>query len=201
MEVADAELGPRHVDGQEDLAPAAQVLDIAVAAVLGAAGDRARALGANFVLERARRGACVHVLGLRRLGDDALEVGRADEVGLAAVPLGEDLRRGRAAEDARVDEAGEAQVGDVAGGAEDAFKVPDCFGAGMEGRLVVARGWSGWGLGDLRIRIDLVKETSPVVFVKDACEAPWLLLERLHILDLHHKNISRFGAFHLEGAR
>ena len=32
-----------------------------------------------------------------------------------------------------MDEAGEADVGEVAGGTEDAFEVPDSFGA--EGRL------------------------------------------------------------------
>ena len=56
-------------------------------------------------------------------------------------------------------------------------------------------------LRDLRVGVDLVKEASPVVFVKYACKAPWLLLEWLYILDLHHKNVSRLGAFHLKGAR
>ena len=88
VEVADGEFGAGDVDGEEDFAAAAQVLDVAVAAVLRAAGDGARALVADLVLERARGGAGVHVLGLGRLGDDALEFGRADELGFAAVPLG-----------------------------------------------------------------------------------------------------------------
>ena len=66
---------------------------------------------------------------------------------------------------------------------------------------VVGRDWTVLGLGDLRVGVDLVKEASPVVFIKHACEAPRLLLEWLHVLDLHHKDISRFGAFHLKGAR
>jgi len=45
----------------------------------------------------------------------------------AAVPFCEDFGGGCAAEDTRVDETREADVGDVAGGAEDAFKVPDGF--------------------------------------------------------------------------
>ena len=88
MEVADAELGAGDVDGEEDLAAAAEVLDVAVAAVLGAAGDSARALLADFVFQVAGCGARVDVLGLGRLGDDAVEGGGADEVGFAAVPLG-----------------------------------------------------------------------------------------------------------------
>lgn len=55
--------------------------------------------------------------------------------------------------------------------------------------------------GDLRVRVDLVKEASPIVLVKYACEAPRLLLEWLYILNLYHKDISRFGAFHLKRAR
>ncbi len=142
MEVADAEFRPRDVDWEEDLAAAAQVLDVAVAAVFGAAGDGAGPLLADFFLQVARRGAGVDVLGLRGLGDDALEFGGADEVGFAAVPFGEDLGRGSAAEDAWVDETGESQMGDVAGGAEDAFEVPDCFGAGIWSEV------SGWGRQD-----------------------------------------------------
>lgn len=88
MEVADAELGAGDVDGQEDFAAAAQVLDVAVAAVLGAAGDGSRAFLADFFFERAGCGAGVDVLGLGGLGDDAFEVGGADEVGFAAVPFG-----------------------------------------------------------------------------------------------------------------
>ena len=88
VEVADGELGAGDVDGEEDFAAAAQVLDVAVAAVLGPAGDGAGAFLADFFFQLAGRGAGVDVLGLGRLGDDALEVGGADEVGFAAVPLG-----------------------------------------------------------------------------------------------------------------
>ena len=87
VQIANAELGTLDVNGQIYFASSAQVLDVAVAAVLGPAGDRARALLADLFFERARRGAGVHVLRLRGLGDDAFELGRADEVGFAPVPL------------------------------------------------------------------------------------------------------------------
>ena len=59
----------------------------------------------------------------------------------------------------------------------------------------------GHANGDPRVRVDLVKKASPIVLVKHAGKAPRLLLEWLHILDLHHEDISRLGAFHLERAR
>ena len=67
--------------------------------------------------------------------------------------------------------------------------------------LVVGRDRTDFGLGYPRVRVDLVKEASPIVFVKNAGEAPRLLLERLDILNLHYKDISWLGAFHLKGAR
>ena len=69
------------------------------------------------------------ILRLRGLRDDALQLGGRDELGLAAVPLREDLGAGGATQDARVDEAGEADMREVARGAEDAFEVPDGFRA------------------------------------------------------------------------
>lgn len=71
----------------------------------------------------------MHVLWLGWLRDDALESGGGDEFAFAFVPVGEDFGRRGATENARVDEAGEFDAGDVAGGAVDAFEVPDCFGA------------------------------------------------------------------------
>lgn len=139
VEVADAELGARDVDGEEDFAAPAQVFDVAVAAVLRAAGDGPCALFADFVFQLAGCGARVDVLRLGWLGDDALEFGCADEMGFAAVPLGEDFGRGSTAEDAWMDETGESQMRDMAGGAEDAFEVPYCFSAEIDGEV------SGWG--------------------------------------------------------
>lgn len=64
----------------------------------------------------------MHVLWLGRQRDVAVHVAaRRDEFCLALVPRLEDFGGGRAAQDAWVDEAGEAHAGDVAGGAEDAY--------------------------------------------------------------------------------
>ena len=73
----------------------------------------------------------MHGLGVGQLGDDAVHVRAGVDEGLfAGVPGLEDGGRGRAAEDARVDEAGEFDAGDVPGGAVDAFEVPDGFCSG-----------------------------------------------------------------------
>ena len=63
-------------------------------------------------------------------GYDSFEGCCGDELSFALVPLGEDFGAGCAAEDTRVDEAGEADARDVAGGAKDAFEVPNGFGSG-----------------------------------------------------------------------
>lgn len=117
------------MDREEDFAAAAQVLDIAVATMLWAAGYRPRAFLADFFFQLAGCGASVDILGLRRLRYDTFEFGGADEVGFAAVPLSENLGGGSTAENARVDETRKSEMRDVAGGAEDAFEVPDCFSA------------------------------------------------------------------------
>lgn len=128
VQVSDGELGAFDVDGQVDFATAREVLDVAVPAVFGAAGDRPGALFPDARLGFLVGGAGVHALGLRRLRDDTREGGGRDEFGFALVPFREDLGRRGAAEDAWVDEASESDAGDVSRRAEDAFKVPDCFG-------------------------------------------------------------------------
>ena len=117
------------MDRKENFAAAAQVLDVAVATMLWAAGYSPRALFAYLFFKLARCGASVDVLRLRWLRDDTFEFGGADEVGFATVPLSENLGGGSTAENARVDETREPEVRDMAGGAEDAFEIPDCFGA------------------------------------------------------------------------
>jgi hypothetical protein len=98
MQIPDRELGPLDMHRQVNLAAARQVLDVAVAAVLRAARDRAGALVADFRLDVVVRGAGVYVLGLRRLGDVAVHVrARFDQAAFALVPGCEDFRRGRAA--------------------------------------------------------------------------------------------------------
>lgn len=188
------------MDLQERFGTAREVLDIAVTAVFRSAGDGARAFLADFLFHRARRGAGMYVLWLGGLSDDAVEGGGADEFGFAAVPFGEDFGAGCAAEDAGVDEAGEADAGDVPAGAEDAFKIPDGFGAvgltvGLVGLSVEITRGEG-----VRFGIDFVKEASAVISVEDTGEAPWLLLKWLHVLDLDHEDVARLGIFHLEGS-
>lgn len=51
----------------------------------------------------------------------------------------------------------------------------------------------------LRVWIDFVEEASAVVFVEDAGEAPGLVLEGLHVLDLDDEDVTWFGVFDFEG--
>ena len=111
------------MDGEESAAAAREVFDVAVPAVFGAAGDRARAFLADFGFEVGGGGAGVDVVGLRGLCDDALEGGGFDEVGFAGVPGGEDGGAGGTAEDAWVDEPGEADAWYVARRCVYSFKV------------------------------------------------------------------------------
>ena len=113
------------MDGQVDLASSAQVLDVAIPAVLGTAWDRSRSLTADLGLELSVGASGVHVLGIRKLGNNTIELVGGDELSFTAVPLGEDGSTGCTTEDTRVDETGEADVWNVSGGAEDPFEVPD----------------------------------------------------------------------------
>lgn len=45
----------------------------------------------------------------------------------------------------------------------------------------------------------LVQEATAVLLIKDRREAPWLLLERLHVLDLDDEHVARLGALNLKG--
>ncbi len=135
MQVADAKFGAFDVDGQVDFAAAAEVLDVAVAAVLGAAGDGSCAFLADFGFDVAGSAAGVHVLWLGGLGDDFFEFLRGvgvDELAFAAVPFGEDFGGWGAAKDTGVDETGESDMGDMTGGGKDTFEIPDGFGAGQK---------------------------------------------------------------------
>lgn len=78
-----------------------------------------------------------------RQSDLAVERVRRNQLALAFVPGLEDFGGRRTAENAGVDEPGELDVWDMSAGAVDAFKIPDCFGAGGETELVEAR-WAEW---------------------------------------------------------
>jgi hypothetical protein len=95
MQVPYAELGTGDVDREEDFGTAREVLDVAVSAVFGAAGDCSRAFFANLGFQVAGSGASVDILWLRWLGDGAVEMGvRGDEFAFALVPCVEDFLRG-----------------------------------------------------------------------------------------------------------
>ncbi|KAH9841297.1 Thromboxane-A synthase, partial [Teratosphaeria destructans] len=203
VQVADGEFGAGDVDGEVDLAAAREVLDVAVAAVFGAAGDGAGALAADAVLEVGGGLAGVHVAGLRGQGDVAGEVGvGGDELGLAGVPGVEDVGARGAAEDAWVDEAGEFDARDVAGGAVDAVEVPDGFGSGrpwtIRGTVLLVE-VGGRGRGDLRLGVDLVEETPSVLLAEDPGEAPRLIFQGLYVLDLDQQDIAGLGGLDVEG--
>lgn len=131
MQVSDTEFGARNVNGEVDFAAAGQVLDIAVSAVLGTAGNGACAFLAYFLLDAVVGAAGMHVDGLWGFGDIAVHVcAGCYQLTLSAVPFCQDFGAGCAAEDSGMDQAGKSDVRDVAGGAEDAFKIPDGFCTG-----------------------------------------------------------------------
>jgi hypothetical protein len=196
MQITHAELRTLDVHWEIYFAAARQVLDIAVPSVFRAAGDRSRALFPHFLFDLRGRASGMHVCGVGRLSNYAVHVRAGlDKLAFALVPRSEDLGRRRAAEDAGVDEAREADAGDVARGTEDAFKVPYRFCSALFISIVLL-----WSEGDIvRFRVQLVQETAAVLLRKDAGEAPWLVLQRLHVLDLNDKNVAGLCALNLEG--
>lgn len=98
VQIADRELGTLDMDREVHLAAAREVLDVAVAAVLRAAGDGAGTLLADFLFDVVACGTGVHVLGLGRHRHVAVHVRACfDQTGFALVPGLEDFGRGRAA--------------------------------------------------------------------------------------------------------
>lgn len=108
---------------------------------------------------------------------------RGDELGFARVPSLEDFLGGCATQDTRMNETCETDARNVPGRAEDAFKVPDGFGAEDKLRMLV---WFPVILQKncLRLRVDFVEEATTVFSREDTGESPRLLLKRLHILNL-----------------
>lgn len=128
MKIADRELRAIDVHGQIHFAAEREILNIAVASMLGAAGDRACAFAADLLFDRVVAAADVDGLRVWWEGDHAGHVAACrDEFGFAFVPGFEDFGGGRAAQDAGMNEAGKADAGDMAGGAEYSLKVPDGF--------------------------------------------------------------------------
>lgn len=136
--------------------------------------------------------------GGKRQGDVSVELVGGDELGFALVPGVEDFLGGSTAEDAGVDEAGELDVGDVAGGAVDAFKVPDGFGCG--GVELVKEATLSFCCQHEMGREREERATYTIGLVKDAREAPWLVLKGLDVHDLYEKGITWLGIFNGERA-
>jgi hypothetical protein len=58
------------------------------------------------------------------------------------------------------------------------------------------------GIGDgVRLWIDLIEEATTVFLREDTCEAPWMVLKWLNVLDLDKKDVTWFGVFDLKWAR
>jgi hypothetical protein len=128
VQITNGELGSLNVHWEVHLTPARQILDIAVSSMFGATRHGTRSLLPNLLFDVCRSATSMYVLRLRRERDVAVEVlVRRDELCLARIPRLEDFGRGRTAEDTGMDQAGEADAGNVAGGAEDTFEVPDGF--------------------------------------------------------------------------
>lgn len=137
VQVSNTELCALDMNGKKNLRPTTQVLDIAVAAVFRSSGNRPRTFLSNLLFQLRISRASMHVLGLWRLGDNAVvRVGAGFyELAFTLVPGREDFSRGRAAKDTRVDQSGKAYAGDVARGAENALEIPDgfCSGSSVNG--------------------------------------------------------------------
>lgn len=44
----------------------------------------------------------------------------------------------------------------------------------------------------------LIEETTSILFRKDACEAPWLVLQRLNIVNIYQEDVSGLGSLNLK---
>jgi hypothetical protein len=98
MQVSDTEFSAGDVNGQENLGATREVLDVAVSAVFGAAGDSPRAFFADLLFQVTCSGTGMHILWLRGLGNGTVEMGVCgDEFAFTLVPGIQDFLRGRAA--------------------------------------------------------------------------------------------------------
>ncbi len=179
VQVAHAQTGAVHIDGEEHLGTARQILDVAVAAML-ARRHGACAFGGGLVARLALHLAHVGGGGVGRVGQagDAVGVG-GDEAGLALIPAGQHLGVGQAADQSRVDEACEVDAGDVAALGEHAVEVPD---------------------GLLGQREMLVQEAAAVLLGEKAVEAPEAVVARADVQQVHHQQVAGLGALDAHGA-
>ena len=132
MQVADAKLGARDMYRQVNLASSAQVLDIAISAMLRASWDGSGTLLANLGLDRFICRTGVDICGQRWERHFTVKLVRLDKLTLTLVPGCKDFWGRSAAEDTWVNEASEFDVRDVTRGAVDAFEIPDCLGSELQ---------------------------------------------------------------------
>ena len=52
-----------------------------------------------------------------------------------------------------------------------------------------------------RLWVDLIQKAATIVFVEHPREAPWLILKRLHILNLDQQYVTWFGSSDVERSR
>lgn len=116
-----------------------------------------------------------------------------NQLALPTVPFSEDLCRGSAAQNPRMDQTGKADMWNVPRRAEDSFKVPDRLGSGTIISIYLQSEW--WSL---RFRIMFIQEASAIVAIEDARESPRLILEGLDVLDLDEQHIARHGGLDVE---
>lgn len=86
MKITNTEFGAGNVYGEKDLASAREILDVTVASVFRAAGNRSSTLFADLSLEVIGGAACVSIGWLRRLGNYAVQGIGCDEFSLSFVP-------------------------------------------------------------------------------------------------------------------
>jgi hypothetical protein len=104
MQITNTKLRSRHVNGEIDLAPATQVLDVAIAAMLWPTGDRTCSLLAHLLFDICTAGTDVHALRLGRQSDHTVHMRAVgDELAFAFVPFRKNFRRRSASEDAGMD--------------------------------------------------------------------------------------------------
>lgn len=181
MQIADRKLGPSDVHGQVRHASSGNVVNVDVAAVLGTSRDRSRALLRNLGLDVVASLAAVriHLVGRLRYNLACVSLSTSsNQLSLSPVPFCENLCRGSAAQNARVNQTGEANTGNVSAAAVDAVKVPD-------------------GLG--RLRVVLLEEAAAVGLGEDAREAPGRVLKGLHVGDVDHEQVAGFSALDVKG--
>lgn len=88
VQITNAELCTLDVDRQIHLAATAQILDVTVSTVFRPTGDCPGALSSDLGFEVSSGAPRVHVLRVRKLGNNAIERVGADQLALSPVPFG-----------------------------------------------------------------------------------------------------------------